>query len=258
MKYRLQKPIRVVALILAGVFPWSRAGAQTAAPVSLQEQLNAQYKLARLATDSSGTSVVDPGTLLAVQKGGILGVGPNSIVICPAKYQDGNLHSPNGLCVAMVKNSSRNFQVGEKVYPTKIDVNLKNDRIGFFIVACDSCNGTNPPSYYKSEVSFQFAKGTLATANAAQIEDTIGQVLAIDSGGIDQSASGSQSDPAQPAPPSQQTQAPPQTIQLGETQDQVVAAFGQPEKIVNLGARQIYVYKDLKVTFVNNKVSDVQ
>ena len=34
--------------------------------------------------------------------------------------------------------------------------------------------------------------------------------------------------------------------------------YGQPEKTVNLGSKQIYVYKDLKVTFVNGKVSDVQ
>jgi hypothetical protein len=35
-------------------------------------------------------------------------------------------------------------------------------------------------------------------------------------------------------------------------------ALGQPEKIVNLGTKQIYVYKDLKITFVSGKVSDVQ
>jgi hypothetical protein len=38
----------------------------------------------------------------------------------------------------------------------------------------------------------------------------------------------------------------------------VKAALGQPDKIVNLGAKQIYVYKDIKVTFINGKVSDVQ
>ena len=48
------------------------------------------------------------------------------------------------------------------------------------------------------------------------------------------------------------------SIQLGQTIDEVVAALGQPEKAVNLGSKQIYVYKDLKVTFVNGKVSDVQ
>jgi hypothetical protein len=45
---------------------------------------------------------------------------------------------------------------------------------------------------------------------------------------------------------------------LGQTPEQVQTAFGQPEKVVNLGSKQIYVYKDLKVTFVNGKVTDVQ
>jgi hypothetical protein len=56
----------------------------------------------------------------------------------------------------------------------------------------------------------------------------------------------------------QQAQPEPQTIQLGQTPDQVRTALGQPDKIVNLGAKQIYVYKDLKITFVSEKVSDVQ
>ncbi len=58
---------------------------------------------------------------------------------------------------------------------------------------------------------------------------------------------------APPPPP-----ADPQTIQKGQTQNQVLASFGKPEKIVKLGAKEIYYYKDLKVTFVENKVADVQ
>jgi hypothetical protein len=38
----------------------------------------------------------------------------------------------------------------------------------------------------------------------------------------------------------------------------VVAALGQPAKIVNLGEKQMYMYKDLKITFLSGKVSDVQ
>jgi hypothetical protein len=66
------------------------------------------------------------------------------------------------------------------------------------------------------------------------------------------------SQPSQDQAPSQQAQPEPQTIQLGQTPDQVRTALGQPDKVVNLGAKQIYVYKDLKITFVNAKVSDVQ
>jgi hypothetical protein len=55
-----------------------------------------------------------------------------------------------------------------------------------------------------------------------------------------------------------QQQSEPQTIQLGETSDQVRTALGQPDKVVILGVKQIYIYKDLKITFVSEKVSDVQ
>jgi hypothetical protein len=33
---------------------------------------------------------------------------------------------------------------------------------------------------------------------------------------------------------------------------------GAPDKMVDLAARQIYVCKDLKVTFLNGNVADVQ
>ena len=38
----------------------------------------------------------------------------------------------------------------------------------------------------------------------------------------------------------------------------MTAALGQPTKTVNLGAKKIYVYKDMKITFKDGKVIDVQ
>jgi hypothetical protein len=60
--------------------------------------------------------------------------------------------------------------------------------------------------------------------------------------------------PAAAAPPA----APPVSVDLGQTIDQVTAALGQPKNIVNLGTKKIYVFKDMKVTFKDGKVSDVQ
>ncbi len=44
----------------------------------------------------------------------------------------------------------------------------------------------------------------------------------------------------------------------GQSPDEVKGLLGQPEKVANLGAIEIFVYKDLKVTFINGKVVDVQ
>ncbi|HXC96423.1 MAG TPA: hypothetical protein VNU92_12035 [Edaphobacter sp.] len=43
-----------------------------------------------------------------------------------------------------------------------------------------------------------------------------------------------------------------------DTAVQVIAAMGKPRQILNLGGRTIYVYADIKVTFTNGKVTDVQ
>jgi hypothetical protein len=195
--------------------------------------------------------------VLAIQKGGILGVIPKSLAMCPAKFEDGILKAPNTFCVGMVgKQNTRYLTVGEKVYPFKIDVNTSKEKVTLTILECDSCNGVTEPSTYKSEVVFQFAKGYLETASAGAVEDTIGQVFSI---GNDDAPQGQAAQPAEKEQPvAEQPQAEPQTIQLGQSIDEVQNALGKPEKIVNLGPKQIYVYKDLKITFVNGKVTDVQ
>lgn len=71
-------------------------------------------------------------------------------------------------------------------------------------------------------------------------------------------ADGPPPDAAPPAATAPPAAAAPVEISVGQTIEQVTAAMGQPKQIVKAGAKQIYVYPDLKVTFVNGKVSDVQ
>jgi hypothetical protein len=48
------------------------------------------------------------------------------------------------------------------------------------------------------------------------------------------------------------------TVSLGMTIPEVERALGRPINTVDLGAKKIHVYKDLKVTFLDGRVSDVQ
>jgi hypothetical protein len=267
-----------IAVLAAAIFPISWANAQ--AP-SLQEQLAAQYTVVKMGADSNGPAVIEAGTILNIKKGGILSVPYGDTSVVPTKYQDGTVHSPNsalmkgigfGLGKIGKTQTTAFFQVGTKVYPSKIGVNAPKDQVIMSIVACDSCNNTSPTTFYKADVVFQFPKGSLATTSAGQVEDTVGGLLAIDDSGGDQggnnnaqqgggggndqqgNAQGGGGEQAQaPAPPPEPAQ-----IEKGQTPDQVKAAIGTPDKIISLGAKQIYVYKDIKVTFVNGKVSDVQ
>src|SRR5271165_1615971 len=48
------------------------------------------------------------------------------------------------------------------------------------------------------------------------------------------------------------------TLYAGETTDQVVAALGTPQNIVDLGGKQIYLFASMKVTFVGGMLTDAQ
>ena len=62
-------------------------------------------------------------------------------------------------------------------------------------------------------------------------------------------------DVAPPPPPP----APAPTISMGQTKDQVTAAFGEPQRKASAGPKEIFFYTDLKmkVTFTNGKVSSI-
>src|ERR1700688_5150769 len=281
MWQKIESAVLVVMFIVVGMSPCL----VVAQGVPLEDQLKAQYTLVKMGADTSGTAVVEQGTILAIKKGGILSVPYGDASLSATRYQDGVVHSPNnavmkGLGFGMGKlgrtQTTRLMQVGERVYPSKIIVNLPKDQVLIGVIACDSCNNTSPTTFYKADVVFQFAKGSLATTSPSQVEDTIAGLLNIDDSaggdqgggqqgggqqgggnGNDQQANnqgggGGQGQQQQGPPPE------PQQIEKGQTPDQVKAAIGTPDKIVNLGAKQIYVYKDIKVTFLNGKVSDVQ
>ncbi|MGA9510132.1 MAG: hypothetical protein WBV55_16055 [Candidatus Sulfotelmatobacter sp.] len=286
-----------LGLLAAAILPLPLANAQ--APVSLQEQLAAQYKLAKMGSDSSGWSVVEEGTLLSIQKGGIKGSPYKTSFTRFATFQDGTVHAAadpasgkvsdmkNKLCGVFKKcpttpdavndeSTTKLFAKGDKVYPTKIDVSLDKDTVTLGIVACDTCNKTDPPTYNKANVVFVFPKGSLAAASAGTVEDTIGQLLSISTDDANQGDSGQQGDQQQGGDqggqqqagqqqggqqqPTAQEQPPaePASIDKGMTTDQVQSAMGKPDKIVNLGTKTIYYYKDMKVIFLSGKVSDVQ
>jgi hypothetical protein len=289
MRSKIQTPLLIVTLILVGLTP-----GLLSAQVSLGDQLNAQYNLVKMGEDSNGAAVIEAGTILKINKGGILSVPYGDQTSGMAtKYQDGAVHAPNALGMKArgsllghfgKTQTTQFFQVGNKVYPTKIQVNADKDQVVLGIVSCDSCNNISPTTFYKADVVFQFNKGALAKMSAPQVEDAIAGLLTIDdsgdqgnnnggngndqggnnggngnnqgngngggNGGGGNGGGGGQAN-NQPAPE-------PAQIEKGMTPDQVKNAIGVPDKIINLGAKQIYVYKDIKVTFMGGKVSDVQ
>jgi tetratricopeptide (TPR) repeat protein len=178
MSAKISLALSVGLIFIAGVLCARSASAQDASAPSLADELKAKYKLAKIVPESNGYKVAEPGTMLIIQKEGIVGVplGSNSVEpVIYAIHKDADLHhstaSPN----------TWKFGVGHKVYLSKLDIDAKHEKVLFTIVECDSSDLVKP-AYYKSVVDFEFPNGYLAAADAGQIEDVISQVLTIDIG----------------------------------------------------------------------------
>jgi hypothetical protein len=64
--------------------------------------------------------------------------------------------------------------------------------------------------------------------------------------------------PSAPAPPVAAAPKGPAVIALGQTPEQVIATKGQPTNKVAFPTKTVFIYPDMKITFVNGKLSDVQ
>jgi len=176
--------------------------------------------------------------------------------------------------------ASRTFVAGEKFWVTKIEVRDSGKDpgivLGFFT---DAISDTR----YATSLMIPFGAITPSPDEALK---AVAEIITVapsddkagdDKGGDKAAPQGGQQDapapsqpaaaPAAPAPaeaPPPPIEAPPPppaepvSVAEGQTIDQVVAALGQPVKKAKVGTKDIYYYKDLKVTFVNGKVTDVQ
>jgi len=68
MNGRACRSLQAIAVILLGMAPVI-ANAQNGGADSLESQLAAKYKVAKVGQDSTGISVTDPGTVLVIKKG---------------------------------------------------------------------------------------------------------------------------------------------------------------------------------------------
>lgn len=85
-------------------------------------------------------------------------------------------------------------------------------------------------------------------------KDTLGEVGGGGPGPSDSFVQASGDAPAAPPAPPAVTP----TIGLGQSIQAITAAIGQPVRIVTLGTRKIYFYKDMKITFIDGKSTNIQ
>ncbi len=252
---------------------------------AIRQALESKYALTTTTADKS--DIVTAGAVLVFKKSGLTTVEVSSKNLYQNVYQNGRITQKNSIIKAkrvwekipgatpVGGGAERDFVSGEKIWVTGIDVR-ENGVV--FNLYTDAYKDTR----YAATLRFPFEKDSTPTVSSvtAQVAEVFDIQPADNGGGQQQTQQQPQGQPtgpqqpqAQPAATPQPTQAEaapppiappppppadPKEIKLGQTPDQVVGNFGQPDKIIKLAAKQIYVYKDMKVTFVGGKVTDVQ
>lgn len=195
-------------------------------------------------TDVSGDRlrITKPGTVFVIQKDGVSGDLASDLTFLKVYLRDGQVEQRGGFLASMQnKKTSRVFKPGERVYVWKIKV--ADDHLEYYLISCDTFDaperGSTRQVRYKTLLSFEFPKGVLDTATPDTLVKTIHSVVMPEEA-VKAAASA------------------PKTVELGQTPEQVETAIGKPETVINLGTKVTWVYKNIKVIFVDGKVADVQ
>jgi hypothetical protein len=235
-----------------------------------------KYTLTETTYDKS--QITHQGAVLSMKQPGVYSAPAKGFLVYNSTVQDGKV-SVGGLAkLSCSKASCHVLQPGEKVSVTKIESknDSNSDQIKFSIVSVEDIGGGDSAERYGGVITFKFKKGYLAEASPEDVEQAIEAVIAPDDGSSSdakQDTASSQPAPAQPAAPVTRAAAPPTppppaapaapagpppSLTIGETSSQVLQAYGMPSKIIDLGKKKTYIYKDVKIVFTDDKISDMQ
>lgn len=225
--------VLVATLALAAPSATAQNGA------ALAETLKADYPITKVGISMlkfDYNRITEPGITLTVRIPGIYAdIAETQQAIVNTNFENGHALQQKGFLASLSKTgNSRTLSPNEQVYVTKLDV--KQDSIHFELITTDVTTlGGGNSTRYRAEVNFRIPN--LDSMTAEDVKKVIDPVIADSA-----TANAVQS----------------KTIKIGMSTDEVKNALGNPDKIVDLGEKTIYIYKDMKVVFKNSQVTDVQ
>jgi len=231
--------------------------AQTDPLMSIQQALRSQVKLTRTLADRS--DIVAPGSIVELHMDGLLMYGIASPLAPSNTYKSGRIIQGVGgfgkmLAITMMAPDDttasdyphRKFVEGEKCWVTSINAQKDGISLQLYSDPYDDIR-------YYANLKIPFPKGALPSPEAAaQLMAMVLTVVPTDAQADQRSQPAAPSAPAPlPAPLPLVAIAPPPPP--ADT-----TSFGQPQRLAKIGLKEIFYYKDMKVTFTSGKVSNVE
>jgi hypothetical protein len=228
----------LVATVAAATISLTAFGAPNSR--AMREALVADYPLTKVGVVMFKTDynrITQPGVILAVRLPGIYAdVANTQDSIVNTNFANGQVSQATGFAAAFGSNTghSRTLNPNEKVYVT--DILVKRDAVQLELLTVDVTTlADGQGTRYRAELNVKLPG--LDTMTPEDVKKSIETVVA---------------DPAVASAVQSKT------VKLGMSPDEVKQSLGNPDKIVDLGAKLVFIYKDMKVILVDVKVSDVQ
>ena len=229
---------RWIVVLTGFLLTATRADGRDAAPnPAIDPDLRAAFAWTNF--DGRTGEIIAPGIVLTIRKNGITTNPVNAPFYAQNNYKDGQVKGSGLNFFAQDQATAGRFLAGDQVFVTKTEV--KDTSVVLSVLSVETIHGLRA----KASVAFQFPKGYLANATFPQLAPVIDELF--DRGAPPPAVQAVQQPPSQPA-----------SINLGDTVDQVMAAFGQPDVIADLNRKLVFLYPDVKVTFIEGRVADVK
>jgi hypothetical protein len=273
----MKNKVTTIAFLLTAttlIFPVKSSYAFTAGSTDgVVSVLLKKYTLTEATMDKS--QITHDGTQLSMKQAGVYSFPSKTFMSVDNKVVDGKVQKQNFFISASCSKSHCHvLQSGEKIYVTKIESKSEGsgDVLKFTVISADNIDGGDGAERYGATVTFKFKKGYLTESSPEDVEAAVEAVMApgddSDSSKTDDTASQpAAQQPAAPAPvqraaapppPPVAPAGPPPALSVGETSSQVLEAYGMPKKIIDLGKKKTYIYKDIKIVFTDDKITDMQ
>lgn len=237
---------------------------------ALEQMLKSHFTLTTTTADRS--DIVTPGTVVILQKSGLQMCDVAAKAPLPDTYKNGKISvsfgdrmvwgmvaAPSGTSITDIPQ--RTFVAGEKFWITGFSPEKDGIFLHFYSDPYDNVR-------YYAQLRIPYPKG--AHPSADDVMKMIADVVTVDTSApstppqpVPSPVPAQASEPAlapiaPPPPPADAPPPAPPTVAIGQTKDQVVAILGQPQRIAKGATKEIDYYPDMKVIFVNGKVTDIQ
>lgn len=201
---------------------------------ALEAQLESKYTITKRSIFGRYKNI---GTVMVIIKEGIQ-VEPPKAVMRPTVIRAGKLER-TGTGGIILGTKARVLRPGDQVY--LYDVHVSKRGVELIIATTETFDivvkGTTESTPFKTALLFKFEPGFLARATLTDVLKDINSFIVSES---------------------EAEVASTKTVQMGQSPEEVQEIFGRPGKIIELGNKLIYVYDDIKITFRDGKVADVE